>query len=734
MSLHSFSRTVLTLIVTSVLALTQLICLQPERVRAADTIRETSSLKFIPADVAFYGTLLRNREQYDALVNSKAFARLMQMPVVQMAVAKLKSQWEDPDEPDLREFKDFLDEPDNKQLVDFLVDSLSREIFFFGDAGFADLLSVINQISAAQRAAAIEAVTAGQDPGELMAERILQALQKNSGKLNVPTMVIGFKLTDTKRAQAQLARLETLMTQALIEEPKLQKRFRREKIAGSEYLTLRLDGTLIPWEEARREATAIDPAQLDKLIALAKKKTLIISLGVRDDYLLLSIGANNTRLQALGKGKLLIDRTELAPLRKFADKRITSIGYASDEFMKRAGAANVQQIDDLVALAEQALPLAELDEQLGKELIADAKSLAADIKKFIPEPGAMMGFTFLNGSGYEGYTYNWSENLYYDGSKQLSILDHVGGNPIAFYAARGKYSPNGYQFLVKWLKRGYYYFQEFGLDQLGETERENFEKVRKAVEPLLTRLDRATSQMLIPAFKDGQGVFVLDAKLTSKNWHLMMPPSRKPLPMLEMGLVYSVSDAELLKKAFSEYFVVIQETLNKIQEAVPDKVPPIQLPKPQTEKSSSGTIYKYAIPPALGLDQRIAPNAGLSDNVLALSLFPLFTKRLLNKTPLRTSGPLADRNRPLAAAARFNWAGLIEALTPWIDYGCDLAFAFDPLGNGGGADANPTSKAIKDQIHTGLDVLKCFRSYSSVTYVEGKALVTHHQSRYQALE
>ena len=719
----SFSRAGLTLFVATLLSFTQL---QLRAVRAADTIRESSSLKIVPADVEFYSSSLRNREQFDALVNSKAFARLMQMPVVQMGVGFLKQQWENSDDLDFQEFKEFLDEPDNKQLLEVLVDAISQEIFFYGDAGFADLVSVVTELSGVQRTAGLQALATGQDPGEIIAKRIMGLLQKHSAKLNIPTTVIGFKLTDTKRAQTQLSRLETLLTQILTKEPELKKRFRREQIGGSQFLTLRLDGTLVPWEEVRRELSELDEDQVDKLIALAKKKTLTISLGLRGDYLLLSIGANNKHLQALGKGKLLVDRKELAPLRKFADKRITSVNYASEEFMKRMGTANLQRLDDLVGLAEQGIPLAQLEEKQTEDLIADAKSLVADIKKFIPKPGAVMGFSFLNGSGYEGYKYDWSENLYYDGSKPLSILDHVGGNPIAFYAARGKYSPQNYQLLVKWLKRGYHHAQAIVLEQLDEADREKFETVRKAIEPLLTRLDKATSQMLIPAVKDGQGTLVLDAKLTSKQWQMMMPPSKKPLPMLEFGLVYGVSDAGLLKKAFGEYFAIVREALKRLHEADPDTIPPIQVPKPQTEKSSSGTIYKYAIPPALGLDPRIAPSAGLSDNVLAISLLPPFTKRLLAKTPMRTSAPLGNTNRPLAAAAQFNWAGLAEALTPWIDYGFNLAT--DGIGE------NPEFNAIKDQIHTGLDVLKCFRGYSSVTYVEGKAMVTHHQSRYQDLE
>ena len=40
---------------------------------------------------------------------------------------------------------------------------------------------------------------------------------------------------------------------------------------------------------------------------------------------------------------------------------------------------------------------------------------------------------------------------------------------------------------------------------------------------------------------------------------------------------------------------------------------------------------------------------------------------------------------------------------------------------------------IPQQVHDVLDVLKCFRGVSSVTYLEGNAMVTHRQCRFQDL-
>ena len=54
--------------------------------RAAQPV---ASLDVVPADAAFYSALLRNREQFDAIVNSKAFAKIMDLPYVKWACRPL---------------------------------------------------------------------------------------------------------------------------------------------------------------------------------------------------------------------------------------------------------------------------------------------------------------------------------------------------------------------------------------------------------------------------------------------------------------------------------------------------------------------------------------------------------------------------------------------------------------------------------------------------------------------
>ena len=138
------------------------------------------------------------------------------------------------------------------------------------------------------------------------------------------------------------------------------------------------------------------------------------------------------------------------------------------------------------------------------------------------------------------------------------------------------------------------------------------------------------------------------------------------------------------------------------------------------------------------------------DTVAVLSLSPATSERLLAGSKLVTTsgGPLADTKKPLAAAVVFNFAGLMDALTPWIDLvvreaaaqgmqagGVGLVLAENAtLTNLAQAEDNATTKMILDQVHTVIEVLKCYRTTESATYLEDGVTVTHSLSVFKDVQ
>src|SRR5262249_16111066 len=138
--------------------------------------------------------------------------------------------------------------------------------------------------------------------------------------------------------------------------------------------------------------------QYDGLIKKLTEVKLAIGLGMREGYLLLSIGDSLDHLAKLKEGKHLVDRSEFKPLAEFADKRITSISYTSKALATVAGTSK-EDLDNLAETISTSLPEGKLPEDKRKQIKADLQDLANDLKAFMPVPGSSMAFSFLSPRG-----------------------------------------------------------------------------------------------------------------------------------------------------------------------------------------------------------------------------------------------------------------------------------------------------------------------------------------------
>jgi hypothetical protein len=680
----------------------------------AQSVLEDTSLNIVPDDVAFYSVMLRNREQFDILTKSKAYQKVRQNPFVALGLLALRQQWSQPQDPQLAELKAMLNMPENQQLLALLAEAVGDEVFLYGDTGFADQLVLFNRLNSASQTAQLEAIAQGDDPSSAQMQAMFEALVENADDLQVPVMVIGFKIKNRQAADAQLARLEQLLQAVAAHEQQLQGRVERKRVSGGEYLEMSLDGTLVPWEEIRREVDDEDALeQLDELIEKLKTKTFVIAIGARDDYLLVSFGPSDEHLAQLGTGTPLAERDELEPLKNHLNERITGVDYISGEFLARLSNIDAQ-LEQAEAMIQQVLSMAELDDDTSSKIEEMLSSFFDAAAESIPEPQAMMGYSFLTPRGYEAFTYDWTEHPASDSSEQLSILQHVGGRPLLFVVGNSKQSPEDYDHFVGALEQMYEVGNEIALSKLEGEERASYEKLRDALLPIAKRLDEANREYLMPALASGQGGLVIDAKLTSDRVQNMMPMASQPLPIPEIAIISAVTDADKLKKGAQAYFSAAQDAIDAVRRVAPNEVPPIQIPRPLEDKGSQGTVYYYPFPDHLGLDSNLALNAGLSQDTLVLSLSPATSHRLMQATPLVKEGMLAETGKPLGGAFYFDFAGLVDTVTPWIRYGVGISQDLD-------------MQNVVLPFEDVLEVLKCFQNVSGVTYQDDDAWVTHSE-------
>jgi hypothetical protein len=701
----------------------------PNSARAEDK-KIDSSLDLIPADAAFYGAMLRTRERVDAVANSKTWARLSKMPYFQMGLSMLKQQYEHSD--DFADIRQSLAQPENRDLLSLLTDAVSTEIFCYGGGNWVGFIDLLQSAYAGRYAQLMELL---KDPKRISDRRatqndsvrgILRALADNPNKIKFPDLVIGFKIKDADKAEAQIKRLEAAGQALAMAQPMMQGRIKRVKIGDSRLLTLSLDGSMVPWDEIDWQDLEEKPGEFEGLRKSLKKLKLTISLGVRHGFLLFALGSATDGMGQLGgEGPRLTSRPELKPLVRAAGNRLTGIGYSSKALAAQS-ATTAEDIDNWAAVAKHFLESGDIPEQRRKAILKDVSALITDLKKSLTPPGASLCFTYLTPRGYEGYDYQYGEFPDRDSSQALTLLDHVGGDPILAVAGRSQGTLGRYQTLSRWIKNAYAHLEFLVRDNLGK---EKYDEIGKLIFPLLNRFDDITAKLLLPSLADEQSGFVLDAKWKSKQWHAALPPSDKALPMPELAFLVGVSDRALLEKAMKSYGKLVEDALQRVKEnAPPDSQPPFtKLPEPQVKEIQAGKLYLWHLPREWMLDRRVALTAGLSEKIGVLALSAEHAERLLASKPLKVEGgPLADRKRPLAGASYFNLPGFVDALSPWLMFAIEQAHLEKVLS--GSDDAQKQKQEIVRHVRAVLDALKAIRISTSATYIHDGALITHRET------
>ena len=701
-----------------------------QRDSAAQAVADTW-VRNVPRDAAFYWSLMRTGEQVQALLKSKALARVVQLfgddvPDIDLADFDLVEVLQSINDEDAEEFQEWLEDEQNQELIRLATELLSHEVFMYGGQGWSEFMRVYTEFNSRMYREMARATREGDDEPEFEDLMPLDQLEK----LTVPQTVIGFRVKNRQRATEQLARLRQLLPLLLAEQPELAEFIEEEQIHGETFLTFSARGSQIPWEEM--ELDEDDEEIVEKIRPALAEKTINVSLGLVGDYVLLSVGESNEHLKQLkpeGTEQSLLTHPKLARFRQYADQRLTSLTFVSDELADSSYGVD-RYLSDIALVFGSALHDVDspLDDMTRARIERDLQELAEDIGQLVPQPAAMLTFSFLTPEGFETFTESWAENLYLDGTQPLPLMDHIGGDPLLASVGRAKYHPDQGQKLVKWAKKLDRYFQQFGAEALDDDDREDYEEIRAALLPVLSQLKESMSAKVRPALRDGQRGFVIDAKLTNKQWHVLMPPSDEPLALLELACLFGVSDADKLKEGVAEIWAALNQGIAALHEARPDDVPEFAIPPAQKQETDVGELFSYPFLAALGGDPRIAPTAGVSDNVAVLTISQDHAERLLTKTPSSLGGIWAEHTgKPLAGATYFNWSGLIGAVVPWIEYGVTQKMAFDD-----DPDTDPLETI--DIIRTVADFLKCFRYYSSVTFIDQNSIVSHAQCEVRDVE
>ena len=746
-----------------------------------------SGVATIPADAAFLSSSLRIREQYDRLLGSNAFAAIRELPGVSRAYAAWDEQQEIPGSP-VSMFLTFLELPENEQAAELLSDMVASDTFVYGTASCVKVVRLVRELQRAQQAASFldgaaeggildiqefemiekEDAEAGVFPdgftpvnrqveldfevmptaGMDQAAAILKALAENPDLIVVPDVVWGFKTSKPDIAKFQIRRLEVLTKMLVETNPALAGSLARRTITGGEIVTFTLDGDLLPWDdiasnlEEQYAAEADLEKPLQQVIDRVRDLNLVVTIGLVGDWVILSLGDSADHLEDLvlpgGKGKAAIDTPAFAPLLAHADKTLTGISYMSQQFVE-ALAASPKDLDPLLANVEAAAEAQDLPPQAAADARAWLKRAQTAYGEWLPRPGDWMSFSFLGENGYEGYTWNWSQNQPFDGKNRLDLLDHAGGTPLAVFVGRLKSNPGLANTLGQLARDAWALVTTYGRERMDDEDRPGFDRFADEFVPLLGQLMETLEGKLGRSLADGQFGMVLDAQATTRKPQEKLPSAAEPLPLLEPAILLPLADRKLFIEGLNDLFALGDEFVARIRKLEPDAVPAdYRIPEPEKLKLEQGTVWSFALT-GTGLDEQIQPAIVVGDDVVAFTLVPGQAPRLLAAKPVETAANLADFAQPLIGVAAIDVARFVDAIEPWVVYLTRYGSVqqregdVDPsLELTAGTETPEVAEAL-DHVKVVLEVARCLRAAAATTAFEKDAIVTHWRNEIQDL-
>jgi hypothetical protein len=727
-----------------------------------------SGVATAPADAAFLFSSLRLKEQYDAFVQSNAFAAIRELPAVKRAFDSWEEQREMPGSP-VSMALTFLELPENEQALELLTDMVATDTFVYGEPSCIAFVTLLRKLSQAQQATIaaeqefedeemdddeaeeeddLEARLGGarivpiarrqvglRVPGQ--AEALLDVLADNLDLIAVPDLVWGFKTTKQETGRFQLKRLEVLAKMFTDMNPGFAGAMARKKLPGGELLTFTLDGKLAPWDEIADDlADGLgDSEKLDRVLDRIRGLDLVVGLGIVGDWVVLSIGDSVDHLEKLvladGTGKALIDTKPLAPLRAAAAEKLTAIWYLSEP-LAEALAATPEDLDPMIAAVTAAI---DEDGDVPAGAVADGRAwlerAQAEYAAWLPKPGPWLGYSFMTKDGYEGYAWDWAKNLPLDAGRPLDLLAHTGGSPAAVAVSRLKGDPARLAALATLVNDGWGLLAKHVPAAMDDDDREKFAAAEERFAPLARRLAATLTEKLGPALADGQVGLVLDGKTTTKKPQAALPASAEPLPLIEPAIVLPIADRKLFVEGLNDLFELGDDVVAAVRKLDPDAVPEgYEVPAPTKAKVEGGSVWSFPLTEA-GLGQEVAPAIAVGDKAAVFSLVPAQAGRMLVSRKLETGAALATFQQPLAAAAAVDFPAVVDAIAPWIvyftRYGCvqQRDGMVDPGAELSQTDENAEATEALEHVKVVLEVARCLKAAVAETAPRDGATVTH---------
>lgn len=589
---------------------------------------------FLPADVTGFSATHQLATQVSDIWNSQPVQSLMRSPAAIMGMMQLQQH------PGYQQAMQLRYSPLGQQVLAALHQLVADETFVAlgADAGprLAAWLEAVNEIYVTNLVATIEGGANGGEH-EPSAADLVAAYLAYADELAVPSMMIGAKLFDPP---AVTGLIDTYLPQAMaatttgsyrgpVEGETWAHRF---DVTGAEVLAGEEDRL-----RQQLAAEGVAPEATEELIAHVGALTLAVEITLRDDYLLIAIGADRSLLASWGADQSLAASPAFRPMRALYRPGLAALSYQSPVIESLFGwtpescAKAAEQLEAVIA------ELPDLPQALRQRLVTDARAFLDEVATQLPPASAMTSCTYR-----EQGLRTWRVRagvMPGTGAVPASVAHGLAGvAPLLALSSGGVNRPDDVATVAKWVRTGYDYVREFGLPELDEADRAEAELALGAVETFGVAVERALVDHLLP----GLGPNSESVLLIEEGGRLVdLPPEaglRDGIAVPRAALAIALTDPEAFQRGIGALVEAV-EALARELSALPDSDIPADfaVPRPQRAAVEGGACFGYPDLARFGSD--LEPVVAVGGDLLVIGSSRSLVTELLTRE--RGDGDLA---------------------------------------------------------------------------------------------
>ncbi len=626
-----------------------------------------TSLALAPKDVAFFECIIEPKQMLAELLQSDPVQQLRATPYMQKLLAAIESEWESEDgqfKPVKQAIRDRL----VQSLLETAKDMVSNEVFLFGDSEWSDFLRGFFELNAAMN----DALQGDEGPN---LDFLMEDLPVYLRELKVPKTVVGFKIRNVEAVKSQVYALEALLRYAVGQIPEAQpilKRLKSVEKDGTLLLYLPLDMSLVPLDSIE------DPVRefLDRLVEEFGDRAITLCVAVKQNYLMATIGEGAPFVAKLGTGESLLDHERLKVLVNSTSAGLREVAFESGEWRAEVNyggsvEAAANQFADTLSIEYPESPEIE---QWSEDLVEDAVAIDGIIESMTPDFDARVSWSLSNAGVWEGYAYDWTQNLLLENARPLSILDYAGKGALLAVATKQKPQPALAELVKLLVARGPRHVRML-VDVMEESdvERERVVEIIDRLEPILVELANVTFDQILPSMDERQSLFVL-----ASEWKVSelpsMPTPPKALPMPELALVFKLQHRDQFLTGCRQLYELFDALVEVIRDVQPDAIPSeYSVPRPNQETTAFGDEFSYPqLATHLGL-QGFLPKVIVNKDVVAVGYSQRQMQDLFQKPTPSKDDAFFQLAQPKAMVGWVDLTEMVQSIEPWIEFGLTIA-------------------------------------------------------------